>query len=437
MTPMSTIPTAPYRIQIEEELHIPQELEKTYPELKFQVPSNAEKLEISYSYSKNDSTVIDIGLRSPERLIGWSGGARTSFFVAEATSTPGYLSGPIRSGEWAVMLGAYRIPEGGCKVSVQIVVTLKHTRWLKGELHAHTVHSDGSYLPEQAMALCLERGLDFLSLTDHNTASQNRLAYAGHESLLLIPGVELTSYKGHANLLGQPDSLEDFRVLTREQVVEQLNKARAKGALVSLNHPFCPDCPWEFGFDVPYDAIEVWNGPWRTLNETAVRWWQEQLAAGQRIVAIGGSDVHRTEPYVRHGAPTAYVLANAETTEAVMEGIRSGHVVLSMDTQETFIDMWAGEVRVGGTVIMNPEQEAGAKLEIRVTQARHDKVSLWSDRGCEQEWDVEGEMETTIELAGDRLFYRVEARRYLTEHNREVMTCLTNPIYVVRQGEPS
>lgn len=464
----SSIGDAPFRMRMEHELNMMRTEEKTYPELEFQIPEGVEKIEIGYRYAKGPASVIDIGLRSPERIIGWSGGAREHFFVGEDKATPGYLAGPLVPGIWAVMLGAYRIPEQGCKVTVQITLTMQHQRWIKGDLHAHTVHSDGSYTLFQAMELAVEQGLEFLALTDHNTASQNRLSPAGGESLLLIPGVELTSYKGHANLLGRPDALEDFRVLTAEACAEQLQKAQDQGALVSLNHPFDDDCPWEFGFDVPFDAVEVWNGPWRGCNERAVAWWQERLAEGKKIVAVGGSDTHRDHPLVRHGRPTAHVYAYSESASAILAAIRRGAVVLSHDPNETFIDLRVGETCPGGEI--DVAGRTAVKLEISVTRAQTDKLSLWSDRGLEREWragegrpvdgkgnedEEHGEYKEhveqfTLEMPADRLFYRLEARRELSaaelselkqiipelsESTMTIMTCLTNPIYLSRRHE--
>ena len=290
-------------------------------------------------------TVVDIGLRSPERIVGWSGGAREAFFVGTEKATPGYLAGPIAEGEWAVLLGAYKIPEGGAEVIVEVEFARPHGRWMKGDLHMHSVHSDGSYTMEQAKDSCKARGLEFMALTDHNTASQNFAALAPDELLLLIPGVELTSYFGHANVLGVPEALRDFRVTTPEQADEVLGEVRERGGFVSLNHPFCPSCPWELGFDVPYDAIEVWNGPWRALNERALAWWQEQLAQGRRIIALGGSDAHREDRFVKHGRPTASVWTEADTVQGVLTGIRQGRVVLQFDPDETCMALSLGRVR--------------------------------------------------------------------------------------------
>ncbi|MCC3376516.1 CehA/McbA family metallohydrolase [Cohnella sp. REN36] len=407
--------------------------EKTYPEVPFAVGDDVERIEVRYAYARPDGrTVVDIGLRSPERIVGWSGGARSSFFVGLDTATPGYLAGPLPPGEWRILLGAYRIPDEGCEVEIAVSIARTRPRWLKGDLHMHGVHSDGAYEIADAIRVCKEKGLDFAAFTDHNNASQNLATLAADDRLVLLPGVELTSYSGHANLLGHLDALDDFRVRTPEQAAETLRRGREKGALVSLNHPFCPDCPWELGFDVPYDAIEVWNGPWRELNETAVRWWHDQLAAGRRVVAIGGSDTHAPHPLVAHGVPTTYVRADAASKAAILDAIRQGRVVLSFATDETFIELTAGEAGIGDT--LKTGEEAETELGVTVRGAAGDVVRVWSDRGLEAEWTAEREDARILRLPADRLFYRAESYRYLPKWGRTILSCLTNPIYLRGAG---
>lgn len=411
---------------------IAKEEEKTYLEIPFKVGANAERIDVQYTYERsNGRNVIDIGLRSPERIVGWSGGARQSFFVGVGKATPGYLAGPIPEGQWHVLLGAYRIPPEGCEARIEVTITLKHPRWMKGDLHMHGVHSDGSYTIAEAIQSCKDRGLSFAAFTDHNNASQNLSTLAADDELVLIPGVELTSYKGHANLLGLLDALDDFRVLTPEQAAEALRRAADKGAFISLNHPFCPDCPWEMGFDVPYDAIEVWNGPWRPLNEEAVQWWQKQLAAGRKLVAIGGSDTHVPHQLVAHGTPTTYVRADAESKEAILQAIRDGKVVLSFDVNETFIDLTLGDAGVGESVNVRSQEEL--ELTLHVRGAAGDRIQLWSDRGIEREWDAASQEEFAIRVSADRRFYRAEAHRFLPQWDRMITSCLTNPIYLEKQ----
>ncbi|AJY73488.1 PHP domain-containing protein [Paenibacillus beijingensis] len=408
--------------------------EQTYLEVPFEVNGEIERIEVRYRYDNPDGrAVIDIGLRSPERIAGWSGGARDEFFVALEKATPGYLAGPITEGTWYVLLGAYRVPDDGCTVTIEIELTTKHGRWMKGDLHMHSLHSDGSYTIAEVIEICKERGLSFIALTDHNTASQNKTAANSDDQLLLIPGVELTSYKGHANILGHPDALDDFRVLTPDHGSNVLQKAAGRGGLVSLNHPFCPDCPWELGFDVSFDAVEVWNGPWRPLNEAAVGWWHKQLCEGRRLPAIGGSDTHRPDLFVRHGRPTTHVWVEAETVDDVLTAVRTGRVVLSCDPDDTFITLASGSSRIGDEIEMDGLEHIELTLEVH--RANNDRVSLWSDCGLEQEWIVDGNAELTCAAAADRLFYRVEARRYIPEMDKTIMTCLTNPIYLRGSGK--
>ena len=45
-------------------------------------------------------------------------------------------------------------------------------RWWKGNLHTHTLWSDGDDFPEMSADWYRERGYNFLALTDHNVLSQ-------------------------------------------------------------------------------------------------------------------------------------------------------------------------------------------------------------------------------------------------------------------------
>ncbi|ACT01499.1 CehA/McbA family metallohydrolase [Paenibacillus sp. JDR-2] len=489
-------------MQIKKQRHvlrrwIDKDEQRSYLEVPFVVEGAVERIDIAYRYERgeNGGTVVDIGLRSPKRIVGWSGGAREAFFVGTEKATPGYLAEPIVEGEWAVLLGAYKIPEGGAEVIVELELTRPHGRWMKGDLHMHSVHSDGSYTIGQAKESCKARGLEFMALTDHNTSSQNHAALVPDEELLLIPGVELTSYFGHANVLGVSDALQDFRVTTPTQAEAVLEEARARGGFVSLNHPFCPSCPWELGFDVPYDAIEVWNGPWRGLNERALAWWQGQLAKGRRLIALGGSDAHREERFVKHGRPTASVWTETDTVHGVLAGIRQGRVVLQFDPDEICLALSAGEYGIGEaiphTAVIGKD---GIPLIIDVCGAKDDRVLLWSDRGIEAAWDIivspafsearewesedteasgwtvqreiaailefdapdnkdcapwepeaailadefaprkieteNGQVRLEFQGSGDRLFYRLEARRNVKGLMQSAVTCLTNPIYI-------
>ncbi len=76
-----------------------------------EVPSGVRELHVSYTYDRpavpagTAGNALDIGLfdeRGTELggrgFRGWSGGARTEFFVRADDATPGYLPGPVRPG---------------------------------------------------------------------------------------------------------------------------------------------------------------------------------------------------------------------------------------------------------------------------------------------------------------------------------------------------
>src|ERR1043165_7173510 len=68
-------------------------------------------------------------------------------------------------------------------------------RWYKGNLHTHTLNSDGDSTPFEVATWYREHGYQFLILTDHNyltgVAGLNATLGAA-EKFLLIPGEEVS-----------------------------------------------------------------------------------------------------------------------------------------------------------------------------------------------------------------------------------------------------
>lgn len=67
---------------------------------------------------------------------------------------------------------------------------------MKGDLHVHTTLSDGSLGMEEVIAQAKRIGLDFISITDHDTMSSiSRAKVLGERyGIQTIPGVELTAW---------------------------------------------------------------------------------------------------------------------------------------------------------------------------------------------------------------------------------------------------
>jgi 3',5'-nucleoside bisphosphate phosphatase len=65
----------------------------------------------------------------------------------------------------------------------------------KIDLHAHTIHSDGTFTPTESVKLALERGLTALSISDHDSTEGlgEAVEAADGTGLEIVPGVEFST----------------------------------------------------------------------------------------------------------------------------------------------------------------------------------------------------------------------------------------------------
>lgn len=122
----------------------------------------------------------------------------------------------------------------------------------------------------------------------------------------------MTTYGGHWNAWGGA-RWYDFREPVGDKVTEAMRQAAADGAFVSVNHPRPYGPEWSYPKVAGFHAIEIWNGPWFAFNATALAFWDAHLRQGSRVVAVGGSDMHRlrldSDQVIRArlGEPTTWV----------------------------------------------------------------------------------------------------------------------------------
>ena len=94
-----------------------------YQYLPFEVPAEASGVTVTLAYDRTTG-VVDLGLVAPDRFGGWSGGERSEVTVTPEWATPGYVPGEV-GGEWAVVLGLYRVSPGGVEVTVDVDVATR------------------------------------------------------------------------------------------------------------------------------------------------------------------------------------------------------------------------------------------------------------------------------------------------------------------------
>ena len=455
---------------------------RTYRLIPFEVPVGVKALEIRFDYTgREDRTTIDVGLLGPGDTFGasfrgWSGGNKRSFVLSNADATPSYLSGPVTAGRWQLLLGvpnirAGKIAQFTAKVyfqrddakglPAQATALRSEAGWYRGDLHMHSGHSDGncaSKSGEQRVPCPLfltlnaaaDHGLDFVAVTEHNTNSHVRELTALQpyfDRMLLIPGMELTTFQGHANAFNLREQV-DFRVGTA-QVPDWntlLAEVAAKGALVSINHPRvptgeeCMGCGWSpkpAATMALVQAVEVVNGYNVETAVAGVPFWQEQLQLGHRLTAIGGSDTHDATakeilpPAARIGVPTTVVYASELSADGIMAGIRSGNVFIdTAGTRDRRLEFTAshGATRVpmGGRLRLAANESA--TFELRVAHVPGGTVDVIRDGAVIRRWPLTGDDQAlSFEEPGDgkRHWIRIDVR---DSAGKRVL--IGNPIYI-------
>ena len=329
--------------------------------LPVRVPRGVREIHVAYSYAKTDTgagfslNVIDIGMFDPSGhdlgnaagFRGWSGGARQEFRIGRGSATPGYLAGPMTPGVWHVVLGPVAIVPPG--VDWRVTVTLSFgpaepafeptpaprsvagsgPGWYRGDLHLHTVHSDGRWTQPELLAAARAAGLDFIGSSEHNTQSAS-LTWGAHvpDDFLVINGEEVTTRAGHWQAMGIPaGAWIDWRYRPADdQLARFTGQVRALGGLAVANHPWVPipSTKWDFGYDYAHmDAVEIWNGPWTPDDQSGVEHWHALLVSGRFVPVVGNSDSHHSGQTV--GRAQTVVRASALSSGDIVASLKGGH----------------------------------------------------------------------------------------------------------------
>jgi hypothetical protein len=451
---------------------------ETYTEVPFKVPAGVERIRVEFDYTgREQRSVIDLGLRDPQRFRGWSGGNKSRFTVAESDATPSYVSGPLPAGTWRLVLGAPNIrKDAEAAYTARIWLDRKGApfagfndgplatgeRWWRGDLHMHTANSDGSCLSRKGVNVpcptyktveaAAARGLDFIAITDHNTtahyAAMRELA-PYFDDLLMIPGREITTFHGHANAFGPTDYLDFQLGGPRAQSLAAIqSEIEAAHGILSINHPglptgeACMGCGWNPP-NTDYSrvqAVEAVNGALTGGPLSGIPFWEMRLNEGHRMTAIGGSDNHDAtmDPKVPKaiGVPTTVVRASELSQAAILDAIGKGHVFIdTAGTRDRILEVKAslnGATAQMGDALAAP---AGSRVNIavHVVGAPGAVVSLAGDGA-----KLVAAGDTRLTSADQTLSFDLTsdgARRWLRIDVRNpdgALLLLGNPIYLNR-----
>ena len=175
----------------------------TYQEHPFDVPAgrHADRRRVQRTTNKGAGTELEIGLFDPQRFRGTSRFSKARFHISEFEATPSYVPGPLVAGHVAALArhsgdgAGHDVGRGARRFACRprrhrakgLAATLEGgAAWYVGDLHAHTLHSDGfgckdPDAPRRRAAVSRGRSsrrraraaLDFLAITDHNTTTHH------------------------------------------------------------------------------------------------------------------------------------------------------------------------------------------------------------------------------------------------------------------------
>lgn len=344
-------------------------------------------------------------------------------------------------------------------------------------LHIHTVYSDGNATHAKIAQAALKAGLDVFITTDHNIWVNEMETYfqEGRKKVLLLIGEEvhdqtLLPGKNHLLVFGANRELSPFS----KEPQRLIDQARKSGGLSFIAHPI--EDPLEtFGeksyswldWDITsFTGIELWNqmSEFKSRATTILKaiWyaffpnylahaplkrtlalWDELIARGKPIVAIGGVDAHELQihfgpfklsmyPYEFHfRALTTHILVPEvltgslpEDKKMVLEALRTGHAFVAYDLPESTRGFRFTADNKNGQFIMGDRvsTQGGVTFQIRLPVKAHCRL-LKDGKVIKETFDREVCTHITTEPG----VYRAEV--YLNYLGKKRGWIFSNPIY--------
>lgn len=173
-----------------------------------------------------------------------------------------------------------------------------HAAWLKGNLHTHTLESDGDSPPADVVRWYAEHGYDFLVITDHDKITRVEDSHG----MVMILGEEVTDRLPkkplHVNAIGIEKVVLPQKGATPVEVLQNnIDAVRKAGALALINHP---NFGWAFGADELLQLeranfLEIASGhPFVNSDgpPSVESMWDRMLTAGKKIYGVAVDDMH-------------------------------------------------------------------------------------------------------------------------------------------------
>ena len=268
----------------------------------------------------------------------------------------------------------------------EIPAWFSDSRFKKADLHCHSVYSTFKYFriantrdsynrPEEVYRIAKERGMDFVTLTDHDSIDGCLYLLNSNPDLsdfFISEEVETwfpeTRQRIHVNVFGIDERQHREIQRLRENIYDLHAWLREENILASANHMFqnyrMRNSPRQYFEEMlrMFDVFEVKNGAMATQHNRLI----EDLMAVVRekrgaVSLVAGSDAHTLAPLAR-----VYTVAEAETPQEFLQRIRTGECFVwgsEMGFKVLLSDVYRMVFRYYGSVLdwKNPEFTRGEK----------------------------------------------------------------------------
>lgn len=281
------------------------------------------------------------------------------------------------------------------------------------DLHMHTIHSDGSYSVKEILEMCEKKKLEFISITDHNTANayedeefKNNNSFTG----TIIKGCEVNAefQKKSIEILGyniNPSIMDNFlqRYFSKQKTLENkkligerfLKILDKKGIIYNINN------------------IDLENSG-NKLSERVV--WEEIIKYAENRRILGDEYFEHLRVFFRKeltNPNSEYFVNRVSTFPAAKVVIDAIHIAggkaflahpfeYKLENTIKFIDDLKNETSLDGIEAYHPSAEEGNNIRVLVDYAN--KNNLFISGGS----DYHGELKPEIDLGVGKGSLKIE-----------------------------
>lgn len=296
-------------------------------------------------------------------------------------------------------------------------------RWERVELHCHTKASDGNMDANTLVKRALERGYKAITVSDHNTISAIKKVQeaAKDTSLVVIPGIEWTTFWGHIVVTGGNSTI-DWTDITYDNINECIKKAQDEGDIVTLAHPKRLGTPFGSECRILYrlddikiaNAYEVWThyNPNTQLGvELSKKEWLK-LIKTTKIAPVYGYDWHNEDVDGPTFAYTYVAIDGEINSKKVIDAIKNSHTYISAGVEVECTLSKEGKTYIPGDEIAAGKYKLDLSFEyIKEYQEKYlcqvEKVNIYKDDCLYKSLSIDKNSSLDVDVDAKRLL-RVE-----------------------------